>query len=148
MERTHQTGANSIRAQLIGANIDIRCWPYCFDHTLCQLNANSCVVMDSSRLEVAFICCDNLENLKYFASWVWCHPLVIVMPNLSPTQERDCFLVFFLIQPILFFTTIMNPIVSKKPATPALMKALLIFLYNISFLMSSTFKIPKIVLSF
>ena len=67
-ECTHQTVANSVRAQLIGANIDIRFWPYCFDHTLCLLNVNSCAGMDSSRLEAAYGRCDNFKNLKYFGN--------------------------------------------------------------------------------
>ena len=70
VERTHRTVANSIRAQLIGANINIRFWPYCFDHTLRLLNANSCAGMDSSRLEAAYDRRDNFKNLKYFGSQV------------------------------------------------------------------------------
>ena len=56
IERTHHTVANSIRAQLIGANIDIRFWPYCFDHTIRLLSANSCAGMDSYRLQVVYGC--------------------------------------------------------------------------------------------
>ena len=68
VERTHLIVTNSVRAQLIGANIDIRFWPYCFNHTLCLLNVNSCEGMDYSRVEAFYGRCDNFKNLKYFGS--------------------------------------------------------------------------------
>ena len=74
VERTHRTVANSIRAQLTGAALDARFWPYCFDHTLCLLNANSCGNMQTSRLQAAFGWRDNFKNFKYFCCRVWCCP--------------------------------------------------------------------------
>ena len=103
VKRTHRTVANSICAQLFGVNIDIRCWPCYFGHTLRLLNANSCTGINSSRLEAAFGRRDNFKNLKYFGSRVWCRPLVILMPNSSQTQERVCSWVFSMIRPRIFF---------------------------------------------
>ena len=74
VERTHRTVANSIRAQLIGAALDVRFWPYCFDHTLRLLNANSCAGMDRSRIQAAFGRKDNFQGMRYFGCRVWCRP--------------------------------------------------------------------------
>lgn len=94
VERTHRTVANSVRAQLIGANIDIRFWPYCFDHTLRLLNANSCAGMDSSRLEAVYGRRDNFKNLKYFGSRVWCRPPDDRDAKFKSNLRKSLFLVF------------------------------------------------------
>ena len=94
VERTHQAIANSIRAQLIGANIDIRFWPYCFDHNLRLLNANSCADMDSSYHEAAFGCRDNFQNLKYFGSHVWCRPPSDCDEKFKSNSRKGLFLGF------------------------------------------------------
>ena len=39
VERGHCTLANMIWAILIGANLDIKIWPYAFYHALCMSNA-------------------------------------------------------------------------------------------------------------
>ena len=148
VECTHRTVANSIRAQLIGANIDIRFSPYGFDHNLCLLNRNSCAGMDSSCLEAAFGRCNNFKNLKYFGSRVWCHPPGDRDVKFKSNPRGGLCLGFSLILPRELFTTIKNLIISRKPATSALTKASMIFLYNNSLQMSSIFGIQTIVLSF
>ena len=130
MERTHCTVANSIHTHLIGANIDIRFWPYCFDHTLRLLNVNSCVSMDSSRLEAAFGRRDNFKNLKYFGSCVWCRPPGDRDAKFKSNSRKGLFLGFLPHTTKNIFTTFNNLIVSRKPATFALTRASMIFLYN------------------
>ena len=75
-------------------------------------------------------------------------PLVIVMSNLSRTHGEDYSWAFSLTLPRIFFTTTNNRIVTRKPATSASTIASIIFLYNNSLKMSSTFGIQTVVLSF
>ena len=66
--------ANNIWAQLIGANIDIRFWLYCSDHTIRLLYTNSCAGIDLSRLEAAYGRREKFKGMKYFGCRVWYQP--------------------------------------------------------------------------
>ena len=148
MKRTNRTVANSICAQLFGANIDIQFWLYYFDHTLRLLNTNSCAGMDSSCLEAAFDCHDNFKNVKYFGSCVWCSPPGDRDAKVKTNSQNSLFLGFLPDTTKNYFSTIKNLIISIELASSALMRASMIFLYNNSLQMASTFGILTMVLSF
>ena len=99
VERTYRTVANSIRAKLIGADIDTQFWPYCFDYTFCLLNANSCADMDDFCLEALFGGRNNFKNLKYFGSRVWCRPPGDRDAKFKSNSQKGLFLNFSLILP-------------------------------------------------
>ena len=104
--------------------------------------------MDSSRLEAAFGRHDNFKNLKYFGSRIWCCPPGDRDAKFKSNSRKGLFLVFLLDTTKNIFTTIKNLIVSKKPATSALMRASMILFYTNSLQMSSTFGIQTMVSSF
>ena len=71
VERGHRTLANTIRALLIGANLDIEFWPYAFYHALRLQNAFPERNATASPISLATGKQENLTNLRTFGCRAW-----------------------------------------------------------------------------
>ena len=74
VERAHRTVANSIRAMLHGANLDIKFWPYAFHHFIRIKNALPSRGQVASPLKLATNKEDDFSGFRTFGCRVWVRP--------------------------------------------------------------------------
>ena len=74
VERGHQTLANTIRTLLIGANLDIKFWPYAFYHALRMSNAFPEKNESHSPIHLSTGKQEDFSNIRTFGCRVWVGP--------------------------------------------------------------------------
>jgi hypothetical protein len=74
VERGHRTLANSIRALLLGANLDVKFWPYAFYHAMRLSNAFPEAGQHESPILKATSHKEDLTGLRTFGCRVWVRP--------------------------------------------------------------------------
>ena len=77
VEHAHWTVSQGIRSLLIGANLDIKFWPYAFLHVLCILNALPGAGQSESPIFQSTGKKDNFKHLQVFGCRVWVQPPII-----------------------------------------------------------------------
>jgi hypothetical protein len=79
VEHGHLMVENAVHALLIGANLDIKFWPYAFHHWICIDNSLPSCDQADAPLKIATGQCDDFSSWHTFGChvWVWppgCHP--------------------------------------------------------------------------
>ena len=92
VERGHRTIADTMRALLTGADIDVKFWPYAFYHSLRLLNALPERNRSISPLELATSIRENFTHLRTFGCRVWVRPPGKRKAKLKPNSRKGIFL--------------------------------------------------------
>ena len=74
VERAHRTVANAIRAQLHGAGLAIKFWPYAFHHYIRVKNGLPSRGQEKSPIEIATGKVDDFTGFRTFGCRVWVRP--------------------------------------------------------------------------
>jgi hypothetical protein len=84
VERSHRTVSNGVKAILIGAGLDIKFWPYAFNHVVRIRNAIPGLGQVESPVKISTGSKDNLKNLRVFGSRVW-----VRSPGIQARRFKD-----------------------------------------------------------
>ena len=74
VERAHLTVGNALRAMLLGANLDIKFWPYAFHHYLRIKNAIPSRDQDQAPVTIATGKVEDFSGFRTFGCRVWVRP--------------------------------------------------------------------------
>ena len=74
VERQHRTVADGMRAMLLGANLDVKFWPYAFKHYVRIRNSLPSRDQDKSPTEIALGRKDNFKGWRTIGTRVWVRP--------------------------------------------------------------------------
>ena len=74
VERAHRTIATSTKALLFGAALDVKFWPYAFNHAIRIQNALPHRDQAASPIFLATGKKDNFTNLRTFGCRMWVRP--------------------------------------------------------------------------
>ena len=105
VEQAHRVIGDHVRALLIGANLDIKFWPYAFFHHICIQNAMAMKGQSTSRI---FQATGQKENFRVSAHLAVALGFVLlqnVLINSSTILSRVSFLVSFLVQNEIYYGT-------------------------------------------
>ena len=94
VERSHLTVANAIRAMLLGANLDVRFWPYAFHHYIRIKNSTPSRGHTKSPMEATTGKQDDFSNFRTFGCRVWVRPTTPRRAKLIPNSIKGIFLGF------------------------------------------------------
>ena len=75
VERAHCTIATSTKALLFGAGLDVKFWPYAFNHAIRIQNALPHCTQTAAPIFLATGKKDNFTNLRTFGCQMWVRPL-------------------------------------------------------------------------
>ena len=92
VKRGHRTLANTIGTLLIGANLDIKFWPYAFYHALCMSNAFPERNATQLPIQLATGKPENFSNIRTFGCRVWVRPPGSRSAKLKPNLRKGIFL--------------------------------------------------------
>ena len=135
LERAHCAVANSIRAMLHGANLDIKFWPYATHHYLRIKNALPSRDQVASPLKLATNNFDDFSGFRTFGCRLWIRPQDVVRPSFALTLEKAYSWAFSPTLPRTFHGMMRRPTASKLLNTPDLMKGCMIYLSTLALLM-------------
>jgi len=94
VERAHLTVANAIRALLTGAGLEVRFWPYAFQHWLRICNSLPSRDQTASPLSLAFGKVDDFSHFRTFGCRVWVRPPGRRPAKFLPNSAKGTFLGF------------------------------------------------------
>lgn len=94
VERGHLVVANAIRSMLLGANLDIKFWPYAFHHWLRIDNSIPSKDQTTAPLTLATGKVDDFSAFRTFGCRVWVRPPGRRSAKLRPNSRKGIFLGF------------------------------------------------------
>jgi len=94
VERGHLTVANAIRAMLVGANLDVKFWPYAFHHWLRIDNSLPSRDQTQAPLLQATGMTDDFTAFRTFGCRVWVRPPGRRTAKFRPNSRKGIFLGF------------------------------------------------------
>ena len=92
VERGHRTLANTIRALLLGAGLNIKFWPYAFYHAMQMSNAFPKPTQQRSPIALATGKPEDFSNIRTFGCRVWVRPPGRRPAKLIPNSRKGVFL--------------------------------------------------------
>ena len=93
-ERAHRTLANTIRALLLGADLDIKFWPYAFYHAMRLANSFPERGKNASSLQLATGKKQSVADFRTFGCRVWVRPTTPRKAKFIPNAKKGIFLGF------------------------------------------------------
>ena len=92
VERGHRTLANTIRALLLGAGLNVKFWPYAFYHAMRMSNAFPEPTQQRSPIALATGKPEDFSNIRTFGCRVWVRPPGRRPAKLIPNSRKGVFL--------------------------------------------------------